>query len=204
MHRLYTLLWSLLLLLVSAACAGIPLPGTEYRLLEWSVESEHKEVNSGCTNLAALTDFASALEEQHLLFLRTKDDANALVSSNILQHLSQECQGRIRTLSIPEIKNELFGDIQIINDVTKLTQLGGISFAYTDKSTMSQVEFSLHMKHHQTGPERRLVAIYRLEDDRVIHYNYSGTDNVDQKSRRWPIDEFLGLAIRGAARAIIP
>ncbi len=196
------------MLLTSSGCSGLGLPFTDFRLGRWEIESSRIERNSGCTNLESLAAFAEALENQHLLYIRTKSNTDALVAADIFGHLSQECQGRMRKLSIPEIKTELFGDVQILSDATKLTGLGGIAFDYTDVRTKSGIEPTLHLNSHQKGPRRRLVAIYRLEDDRVIHFNYSGIDNVDKKKRIWPIREFLvltlGLGMEVGAKAITP
>jgi len=198
-----TILSALCLLLVTSGCAGVPLPYTDYRLGDWRIESSRKERNSGCTNLEALNIVAGALEAQHLAYIRSRDDEDAIVASEILGSLSERCRARIRKLDVAQIKHELFGNVQIVGDASKLRELGGIAFVYTDTHTESGIELSLHVRSHKRGPKRRLVAIYRLEDDKVIHFNYSGTNNVDTKSRVWPIREFLGLAKVGVG-IIVP
>jgi hypothetical protein len=46
-----------------------------------------------------------------------------------------------------------------------------------------------------------MVAIYRLSDGKILHFNYSGTDNVDTYTRFWPIREFFGIALKGGTKA---
>lgn len=187
-----------------AGCAGLPLPFTEARLGHWPVESDRREVNSGCVELETLNVVVASQEAQHLTYLRAKDEDLALKAKDLPRSLGSECQTRFSKLSTSEIKHELFGDIQIVGDATKLRELGGVAFDYQDVSTQSTFEISLHQNNASSGPHRRLVAIYRLSDDVVIHYNYSGTNNVDRKDRRWPIDAFFGTAAKAAAKVIIP
>jgi hypothetical protein len=47
-----------------------------------------------------------------------------------------------------------------------------------------------------------LVAIYSLSDGKVIHFNYSGVNNVDKFNRFWPIREFFGMAVKGGTKAV--
>jgi len=168
------------------------------------VESNRDETNSTCTDLITLNVVADALEAQHLAYIRTKDDELAIKSGNLEASLGPKCQTRFRKLSLPQIKTELFGDIQTISDSSKLRELGGLLFEYQDVATKSGIHLSLHLSHATKGPERRMVAIYRLEDGTVIHYNYSGTNNVDRKSRSWPIREFFGAMIGAGVQLAIP
>ena len=133
-----------------------------------------------------------------------KSTREAIVASELLELIGSECRKRLTKLSTPKIKTELFGDVQTITNSSKLRELAGISFEYVDIATESGIELSLHLNRRQQGPKHRLVAIYRLKDDKVIHFNYSGTDNVDKKSRDWPIKEFLGLAIDTGTRIVVP
>lgn len=195
---------ALTILVMGSACAGIGLPFTDYRLGEARIESSRKQTNSTCTDLKTLSVVANALEAHHLAYIRTKDEDLAIKSKNLETSLGESCQARFVKLSIAQIKTELFGDIQTIQDSSKLRELGGLAFEYRDVSTLSGIHVTLHLAHATSGPKRRLVAIYRLEDDVVIHYNYSGTNNVDQKSRTWPIREFFGALIGTAVRMAIP
>jgi hypothetical protein len=191
-------------LLTTVGCMGIPLPGTDYRLMNWPIESRRVEINSTCIDLAELSIVAEGWEERHLNYIQTKDEAVAIDIGDFVASFGELCQARFNKLDVPKIKTELFGDIQTIADSNKLRELGGVAFAYQDVSKRTGIELSLHIQDHSKGPHRRLVAIYRLGDSRVIHYNYAGTDNVDKKLRRWPIDEFFGMAVRAAGKAIIP
>lgn len=185
-------------------CAGFPLPFTEYRALDMRVESERIATNVDCTSLTHLNSVAAAWEGQHLKYIRSQDDTTAIDVQLLVSSLGEKCRARFKTLSIPDIKNELFGDIQTIADSSKLRELGGVSFDYEDVSTRSGIEVSLHLRQHSRGPSHRLVAIYRLADNKVIHYNYSGTNNVDSKRRRWPIDEFFRALVGTGMKAAIP
>lgn len=204
--RRVVMFWSMILLVLTlcTACAGIPLPFTDHRLGRGLVESNHDETNSSCTDLETLNVVANALEAQHLAYIRTKDDSHAIKADSLHAALGEKCKSRFERLDIPQIKDELFGDIQTIKDSDKLRELGGLAFEYEDVSTKSGIEISLHMDHETRGPKRRLVAVYRLEDNTVIHYNYSGTNNVDRKSRSWPIREFFGAIVGVGMKAVIP
>lgn len=203
MQRL-TFYASLVILFVSTSCAGIPLPFTENRLMDWPVESNRRQVNSSCIDQHQLTIIANFLEDQHLRYLRTHSDEEAITVTNLLASLGERCRSRFSKLSIPQIKTELFGDIQVISDSSKLRELGGLAFDYQNVSTMSGIEVTLHLRQASQGPKRRLIAIYRLGNEKVIHFNYSGTDNVDRKSRTWPIDEFFGALIGIGMKVAIP
>jgi len=147
---------------------------------------------------------ANALEARHLAYLRTKDADIAISAEELESSLGEKCKVRFVKLSTPEIKTELFGDIQTIKDSDKLRELGGLAFEFQDVLTRSGIHFSLHLGHATKGPKRRMVAIYSLENDKVIHYNYSGTNNVDRKSRSWPVREFFGAMVGIGMKAIIP
>ncbi len=190
--------------LFAASCAGIQVPGTDYRFMDWRIESSRQEVNSTCIDQQQLTVVAGFLEKQHLRYLRTRNEEEAITTTNLLASLGQRCRSRFSRLSIPQIKTELFGDIQTIADSNQLRELGGLAFDYQNVATRSGIEISLHVREADSGPSRRIVAIYRLSDEKVIHFNYSGTDNVDRKSRSWPIDQFFGNLIGVGIKAIIP
>ncbi len=193
-----------IVLTIGTGCAGIPVAFTDYRIMDWPVESSRREINSGCIGLPQLNVVANLLEEQHLRYLQTRNDEDALDAADILVSLGDECGSRFSKLSTPQIKTELFGDIQTIADSNKLRELGGLAFDYKNVATLSGIEISLHMNQADSGPFHRIVAIYRLADKKVIHYNYSGTDNVDKKSRSWPIDAFFAAIIGVGLKAIIP
>ena len=191
----------MILAFVTTGCAGIPLPLTDFRLGQFLVESDRKEINNSCTDLQNLNTVATALETQHLVYLESGDVTNALTVNAVKDALGSSCQGGITRLSTPQIKTELFGDVQTISDSSKLRELGGIAFEFRSTVTNSGIEVTLHLQRRSEGPRRRLVAIYSLSDGRVIHFNYSGVDNVDLYSRFWPIREFFGLAVKGGTKA---
>ena len=194
---LKTVLSITLLLTILSGCAGLGLPFTDYRLGEFLIESNRKEKNSTCTDLGTLNKATVGLETQHLTYLQTQDDTDAVTADQVKAALGEECQTRFTRLSTPQIKTELFGDIQTISDSSKLRELGGIAFEFQNTVNHSGIEPTLHLRRRTEGPQRRLVAIYKLNDGKVIHFNYSGTDNVDTKSRFWPIQEFFSLVIKG-------
>jgi hypothetical protein len=183
---------------------GIPLPLTDDRLFYMPVEISNKETNSTCTDLSTLRATAHSLEENHLRFLRSKEYTDALDAEVFLHALGDGCHVLYTSLDISQIKTELFGDIQVIDDPRKLRELGGYAFIYEKEVTTGGLEFTLHLDKASRGPMRRMVAIYRLVDGKVIHFNYSGTDNVDTKSRSWPLDEFFGVVVGAAGKVVVP
>jgi hypothetical protein len=195
------ILYAVLLLLISG-CAGLPLPFTEYRLAEFLVESDRTEINNSCTDLETLNRLALTLEAQHLSYIQTQDESNAIEVSSVRDALGEACENGIRNLSTPQIKTELFGDVQTINDSSKLRELGGLSFEFRSTIMHSGIEISLHLDRYTKGPKRLLVAIYKLSDGKVIHFNYSGIDDVDRYTRFWPIREFFGLVLKGGTKAV--
>lgn len=201
MRRVYLAL-VILVLLLNMGCAGFPLPFTERRAFNFPVESSHKEVNSDCISLDRLNTTLSAWEKQHLEFIRTKNQTDAIPVENLKSSLGENCQERWEQLSVPGIKTSLFGDLQSIPNADKLRELGGVVFSFRNVSSLSGIESTLHLRTHSSGPRKELVVIYRLEDKRVLHFNYSGTDNLNEKNRRWPIDEFLGILFGTASKAI--
>ena len=199
----------LLLVLVAAlattiGCAGFPVPFTGYRAMDWRVESSLHKRNSTCTDLQQLNSVSSSLEERHVKFIQTRDTSDAILIDELLASLGSECKERFTKLSTPQIKTELFGDVQTIKDSDKLRELGGVSFDYENVSTETGIELTLHLRGRSTGFRRRMVAVYRLEDKRVIHFNSSGTNNVDSETRRWPLDQFFGVLVGVAAATLIP
>jgi hypothetical protein len=197
------LISTILLTLAATSCAGIPLPFTDARLANWPIESKRVQVNSTCIEIIQLTIIADAWEAKHLHYIQTRDDSEAIHVEELISSLGKACKAKIDRLNVSEVKQELFGDIQTISDSSKLRELGGIAFRYSNVSTKSGIEPSLHLRGQSQGPNRRLVAVFKLADGRVLHYNYSGSDNVDQKTRRWPVQEFFGL-VAGAGMRMIP
>jgi len=195
-------LFATLVVLMATGCAGFRVPFTEYRAANWQTEINHRAVNSTCTDLATLSLVAAELEARHLTYLRSKNDVDALSSEFFLATLGDSCASRFVRLSIPQIKTELFGDIQTISESDKLRELGGLAFDFGDVTTIGGIELTLHIRKRTKGPEHRMVAIYRLADGKVIHFNYSGTDNVDTKSRAWPLDQFFSAAFGAGMKSI--
>lgn len=198
----------LMLSALISGCAGLGLPFTDYRLGDFPVEVSRKETNSSCINLSVLNAAALDLETRYLNYITSKDEKNSIPVDAFLIALGEDCAKRFEHLSVPQIKNELFGDIQTIRDSEKLRELGGYAFDYGDVSTIGGFEPSLHIRKSSNGPDHRMVAIYSLEDGHIIHFNYSGKDDVDRKSRTWPIDAILGIVVDigvGAAeKAVVP
>jgi hypothetical protein len=201
MQKIVRLATLLTILFLFTGCAGVPVPFTDYRLGEYLVESDRKERNNSCTDLKTLNEVSLALETQHLVFIQSQDEADAITAGTVKKSLGEACLSGLTRLSTPQIKNELFGDIQTISDSSKLRELGGLAFEFRGTVMHSGIEVTLHLQRRTEGPKRRLVAIYRLNDGKVIHFNYSGTDNVDMFTRFWPIREFFGLAVKGGTKA---
>jgi len=170
--------------------------------MNWQTEINRHEQNSTCTDLATMNMVAAELEARHLAYLRSKDDVDALDSEFFLSALGEKCTPRYSRLSVPQIKTELFGDVQTITDSGKLRELGGLAFDFENVRTKGGIEATLHIRRASKGPDHRMIAIYRLVDGKVIHYNYSGTDNVDKKSRAWPLDQFFHAAFGTAVKAV--
>ncbi len=191
-------------LMLIAGCAGFGLPFTDYRAMNWQVEINRREVNSTCTDLETLKTVVVELEARHLAYLRSQDDTDALTSDFFLAALGDKCSTRFSKLSVPQIKTELCGDIQTIAEADKLRELGGLAFDFGDVRTRGGIELTLHIRKATKGPDHRMVAIYRLADGKVIHFNYSGTDNVDRKSRAWPLDQFFDAAFSAASKIVAP
>ena len=190
--------------LALTGCMGIGLPFTDYRLMDWPVDISRQEVNSTCTDIRTLTTVAKELEARHLAYIRSKDAADAMEADVVLHSLGDECLPLFTSLDNGQIKTELFGDVSIISDPDKLQELGGYLFVFSDTRTEGGLEITLHLDKASTGPDRKMVAIYSLATGKVIHFNYSGTDNVDTKSRGWPLDEFFGVAVGAAGKLVIP
>jgi hypothetical protein len=204
MKRFIISLVTLVMVAAVSGCAGFRVPFTQYRAANWQTEINRHEVNSTCTDLATMNTVANELEARHLAFLRSKDDVDALDSEFFLSALGDSCTSRYNSLSIPQIKTELFGDIQTISNSEKLRELGGFAFEYARVRTKGGIEITLHIRKASKGPHHRMVAIYRLADGKVIHFNYSGTDNVDTKARAWPLDQFFNAAFSAATKLAIP
>ena len=194
----------ILLTMQLSGCAGIPLPFTDARLFRYPVDIGKDEVNSTCTDLTNLTNTAKELEKRHLTYLRSKDIKDALDAEVFLHALGDGCHTLYTRLDTSKIKSELFGDLQIVGDPERLIELGGYAFDYKKTIVKGGVEITLHLNKASRGPDRRMVAIYNLADGKVIHFNYSGQDNVDKKSRSWPLDEFFGVAVGAAGKVVMP
>ena len=194
----------ILTMLMATGCAGFRVPFTDYRAMNWQTEINRHQVNSTCTDLGTLNETAAELEDRHLAYLRSQDDTDAMTADFFLTVLGEKCATRYSKLSIPQIKTELFGDIQTIADSGKLRELGGLAFDYGNVRTRGGIELTLHIRKASKGPKHRMVAIYRLADGKIIHFNYSGTDNVDTKSRAWPLDQFFNAAFSAVTKIAIP
>lgn len=197
-------IYALVLAFLPVGCMGIPIPLTNFRLLEFPVEIDRNEINSTCTSLNNVRDTAHELERRHLMFLNSHDIKDAIDINIFVHALGDGCHTRYQSLDTGQIKMELFGDINVIDNPGKLRELGGYSFTYGDVITIGGLELTLHLDKWSKGPNRKMVAIYSLADGKVIHFNYSGTDNIDTKSRGWPLDEFFGVVVGAAGKAVVP
>jgi len=195
MRNLLTKLLLAFTFLLFLGCAGFRIPGSQVRILDLRVESERVAVNSGCVSLKDLNSLATRLEEQHLRFVRTKDEEEALKADTSVFQLGKGCWDSVSQLSVGEIKQELFGDLQVVPNPDRLRDLGGMEFRFQDVSTQTGIEPSLHIRKRKRGPERRMVLVYKLENQKVIHFNYSGTNDVDAHTRRWPIREVFNILL---------
>lgn len=200
--HLKRILLSLSLLPILCGCAGFPLPFTDMRAFNFQIETNHKRKAADCIEGAALHSLAVGWEQRYLEFVKKGDQDLAIDFEEFKNSFGPECQTRLQALSASQIKNELFGDLQTINNPERLQQLGGISLSFSDMTTIGGIETSLHFRSHETGPNLKLVGIYSLKDDKLIFYNYSGTLNVDERNRRWPIEEFFGAIFGTAVKAI--
>ena len=197
--------WIVLVLLLSiTGCMGIGIPFTDHRFLNIPVDISRHETNTTCTGIENLTVIAKELEARHLKYIQSKDPSGAMDIDLVTHSLGEECTQRFTRLDIGQIKTELFGDVNIIPDPDRLSLLGGYVFLFSNTLTRGGLEITLHLDRASTGPERKMVAVYELATGKVIHFNYSGTDNVDTKSRSWPLDQFFGLAVGAAGKAVIP
>lgn len=185
------------------ACAGVPLPFVNYRLGHFPKETDRDELHTDCTDLTTLNDSAELLKLRHLDFVRSGKEEDAIKIQKVRDVL-RNCNQYVEDLTVPQIKQELYGDVQIVNESEDLRLYGGIAFDYKDVVTLTEVGPLLHVKQRFIGPERRIVAIYRLDDGIVVHYNVSGPNDLGRIRTRWPIDEFFGFAIRTIGDAIKP
>lgn len=193
----------LLTLPLLVSCAGIPVPFTHYRLLHAPIETDRDEVNSGCLATEALIESAENLEKRHLSYLQSQNQHVAVTKTEFIKSLGTVCSSGIVKLTTAEIKIELDGS-QYAENSENLRELGGLLFEYENVATDTEIELSGHFNGIKRGHKLRLVAIYRLTDEKVLHYNFSGQPKVDKKHRTWPIDQFLWTTIRIAIKAMAP
>jgi hypothetical protein len=162
------------------------------------ITTSHDEHNTDCIDLPEIRQLSKTLEDQHVHFLGTRSDSDALTRSQIQTALGKHCESQAKSLTTDEIRFWLFGDLQNIPSPDRLQYLGGILFEYEDTITDSGLRPTLHLEQVETGPVRGMVAIYSLENGRVLHYIAFGTDNVDKRTLEWPLLEFFGFLAKGA------
>ena len=122
------ILSGLILIVFVTGCAGIPMPFTDARLGAWPIESSRKDENATCIDLPTLQIVGDHLEQVHLTYLR--NEGAALEMEHLLSALGEKCRIRFSRLSLPQIKTELYGDIQTIEHSSKLRESGGVEFLY--------------------------------------------------------------------------
>lgn len=193
-------------LFLLSGCAGTTLPfsGSDHRYLRKMIQTSHDETNTDCISFGTFREAALYLEAAHVKFLASHDPSAQLTRLDVETALGAPCQERVKGLTTDEVKFQLFGGLQTIPNAERLQHLGGIFFAFEDTTKDSGLRPTLHLEQVQQGPLRGVVAIYDLETGRVIHYNYTGTDNVDRRTLDWPLVEFFGFVAEGAAGSVGP
>jgi len=176
------------LCLLTIGCAGVKIPFTEHRTLRYLIQSSRKEINSKCLPLEEFSNAAVSLDS---LYLDHRKKKEIFLKEQFLVIIGEGCSKRLVQLSTGEIKSELYGDLQSVEDPEILKSLGGMALYYQDVVVHSGVRATLHLESNASGPKRRLVIIYKLDTNEVIHFNYTGTDNIDEKDLYWPLAEFF-------------
>jgi hypothetical protein len=171
------------------------------RLGHIPIQSSTISRNNDCIDLETFNQITDALKIQHLEYIQTKEDGDAINIEEFINAFGETCKERFNSLKTSEIKTELFGDIQTIFNSMKLREYGGVSFDHRATQTLSSLELSLHLRHSTTGSDRVITVIYELADGKIVHYNDSGTDKINRKVRRWPFRELFGLAVKAAGSA---
>jgi len=195
--------YMILLALISlCSCAGFRVPFTEHHTMRWMFESGHDTLNSDCIEMSQLRAVAGYLNNRHIGFLNSKNERSALDVAEFKASIGSKCDPVLVGLTTGQIQTELFGTSQNIPNPEKLRELGGLLFEYQDITTDSGLRTTLHLEQEWKGPERRLVAIYRLVDGKIIHFQASGKDNVDRRKIQWPVTEFFGFVLKEGAGAI--
>lgn len=187
---------------LTLGCAGFTVPFTDHRAARWMFESGHDTLNSDCIEMSHLRAVAGYLERRHLGFLNSKNEQDALDVHEFKTVLGAACEPVIVSLTTNQLQTELFGTAQNIPHPEKLRELGGLLFEYEDVTTDSGLRLTFHLEQEYKGPKRRLVAIYRLMDGKIIHYQYAGKDNVDQRKISWPVVEFFGFMMKEGAESV--
>ena len=194
----------ILTILPFLGCAGLNVPFTKIELMEWEIEFNRDQVNTKCISIETLHEAAQSLETQYLTYMKTLNPTDSINIDNFKTALGDKCTPLLIKLSTPQIKTELYGDIEIIKDADILQYLGGFSFDFVDISTIGGMEPTFHIKQKSKGPKHRLVAIYSLQTGAVVHFNYSGTNDVDLKSRVWVLDEVIKQIIDTGSKVVVP
>ena len=179
---------ALMLCLLTTACAGAKIPFTEHRAFRYLIQSSRKEINSKCLSLEEFSKAATTLDSLHLNHRKNQE---IFLKEQFLVVIGEGCSKRLVQLTPGEIKNELYGDLQQINDPEVLKSLGGMVLYYEDVVVHSGVRPTFHLESNHSGPKRKLVIVYKLDTNEVIHFGYTGTDNVDEKDLYWPMAEFF-------------
>lgn len=186
--------------LLTVSCAGAKIPFTDARVSRFLIQTSRKEINSKCLTREELSKTAEILETLHL---NHRKDQSVFLKDQFLVTLGEECSKRLIQLTTGEIKTELYGDLQSIKDPESLKSLGGMVLYYEDVVVHSGIRATLHLERNHSGPKRRLVIIYNLDTNEIVHYNYTGTDNVDEKDLDFPITEFLSEIFKNLGKLVI-
>jgi hypothetical protein len=182
----------------------IPFSDSKDRHLRKMIRTSDNETNTDCISFSAFQKVGQELEAQHIRYLSSKDEASSLNRSQVALALGEKCQERIKSLKTEDVKLQLFGNLQTIPNPDRLQMLGGLLFEYENTHTLSGLRPTFHLEQNSNGPLRGLVAIYQLEDGKVLHLLYFGTDNVDRRTLEWPLLEFFGFIAESGSKAIIP
>lgn len=188
-------------LLFLSGCAGMSVPFKEERFARKMIQTSHDEKNTDCITLSDFKSVSEALEAQHVRFLASEDSSQALTKDAVEAGLGHDCRKRVKSLTTDEVRLALFGNLNDIPNADRLQLLGGILFEFEDTTTDSGVRPTFHIEQIQRGPERALVVVYTLEDGKVLHLNYSGTDNVDKRTLNWIVAKFFGDVAKSTAKA---
>ncbi len=190
----------ILICLLTVSCAGVRIPFTHTTAPRFLIQTSRKEVNSKCLSLDKFAEAANTLQ---ILHIQQRKNKETFTKEQFLVLLGEECSKRLIQLTTGEIKTELYGDLQSVKDPEILQSLGGMALYYEDVVVHSGIRATLHLERNHSGPKRRLVIIYNLDTNEIVHFNFTGTDNVDEKDLDFPLAEFITEILKNLGKMII-